>query len=173
MQLLVLSDSHGRADRVREVVSRCCGVDMILFLGDGLRDLSVLTPEETMRLCSVRGNCDGFSMLSDDTPEERFLSLDAYHVLMMHGHTHGVKSGTERLVAYAAARGADLVVFGHTHEPMATYLPAGTAVGNTVLTRPMHVFNPGSLGLPRYGEPSYGRIDLRRQGIVCSHGAWT
>lgn len=170
MQLLVLSDSHGRADRVREAVARCRGVDMILFLGDGLRDLSVLAPEDAMRLCSVRGNCDGFSLFSDGTPEERFLALDAYHILMMHGHTHGVKSGMERAVAYAAARGADLLLYGHTHEPMATYLPAGTAVGGVVLEKPMHVFNPGSIGLPRCGEPSYGRVDLLRGGIVCSHG---
>ena len=158
---------------MREVVSRCRGVDMILFLGDGLRDLSVLDPEMAMRLVSVRGNCDGFSFLGDcrdNTPEERFLALDSYHILMMHGHTHGVKGGMTHAVAYAAARGADLLLFGHTHEPTATYLPKGTAVGDTVLAKPMYVFNPGSLGAPRSGEPSYGRVDLLRGGIVCSHG---
>lgn len=171
MQLLVLSDSHGRADRVREAVSRCRGVDMILFLGDGLRDLSILDPASALRLCTVRGNCDGYSFLSDDTPEERFLALDEYHILMMHGHTHGVKGGMSRAVSCAAARGADLLLYGHTHEPMATYLPAGTVVGDTVLAKPMYVFNPGSLGAPRWGEPSYGRVDLRRGGIVCSHSS--
>ena len=169
--LLVLSDSHGRADRVREAVCRSRGVDRILFLGDGLRDLSVLSPEDETGLLAVRGNCDGFSFLSDGLPEERFLPLGAYHILMMHGHTHGVKSGWERAAAYAAARGADVLLFGHTHEPLSRYLPAGTVVGETVLTRPLHVFNPGSIGLPRGDAPSFGRIDLCEGGIVCSHGS--
>ncbi len=168
MQLLVLSDSHGRADRVREVIARGRGADMILFLGDGLRDLDIVEPEQAARLCAVRGNCDSF--LASDVPEERFLALGEYHILMMHGHTHNVKAGWERAAAYAAARGADLLLFGHTHEPMMTYLPAGMHVGDTVLAKPMYVCNPGSLGAPRQGGPSYGRIDLRPQGIVCSHG---
>ena len=169
-KILVFSDSHGRSDRVREVVQRGRGADMILFLGDGMRDLSLLDPEQAARLCAVRGNCDTFSAFSDDAPEERFLILGEYPILMMHGHTHGVKAGTERAVAYAAVRGASLLLYGHTHERHATYLPAGTVVGDTVLARPMYVFNPGSLGAPRYGEPSYGWVDLRPQGIVCSHG---
>jgi putative phosphoesterase len=170
MQLLVVSDTHGRADRLREAVMRARGADMILFLGDGLRDLSVLDEQASARLCAVRGNCDVFSSLSDGIPEERFLALDAYRILMLHGHTLDVKSGAFRAIRYAAERGADLLVFGHTHEPMATYLPEGTEVDGTLLSRPMYLFNPGSLGLPRGNAPSYGRIDLRPSGIVCSHG---
>ncbi len=170
ISLLVLSDSHGRADRVREAVARGRGADRILFLGDGLRDLSVLSPEDEAGLLAVRGNCDGFSFFADGLPEERFFPAHAYHILMMHGHTHGVKSGWERAAVYAAARGADVLLFGHTHEPISVYLPAGTTVGETVLARPLHVFNPGSIGLPHGGAPSFGRIDLRSDGIVCSHG---
>ncbi len=168
--LLILSDSHGRADRVREAVSRCRGVERILFLGDGLRDLAVLDAADESKVLAVRGNCDGFSFFADDLPEERFLPQGAYHILMMHGHTHGVKSGWGRAVAYAAARGADVLLFGHTHEAISVYLPEGTTVGETVLVRPMHVFNPGSIGAPRGDAPSFGRIDLRTDGIVCSHG---
>lgn len=169
MRLLVLSDSHGRVDRVREAVSRARGADMILFLGDGLRDLSLPDADDEARLCAVRGNCDT-SLFADDLPEERFLALGEYHILMMHGHTHDVKYGYARAVAYAASRGADLLIFGHTHEAMATYLPAGERIGGVTLAKPMHVFNPGSLGSPRGGSPSFGWIDLCSQGIVCSHG---
>ena len=144
---------------------------MILFLGDGLRDLSLVVGDAATRICAVRGNCDVFSFFAEDVPEERFLALDEYHILMMHGHTHDVKYGLDRAVAYAAARGADLLIFGHTHKAEDRYLPSGTVVGNTVLSKPMYVFNPGSLGCPREGGPSYGWIDLRPQGIVCSHGS--
>ncbi len=170
MRLLVLSDSHGRADRLRDAARRARSADMILFLGDGLRDLALLDDDDAARLCAVRGNCDAFSFFADDLPEERFLALDEYHILMMHGHTHDVKYGYARAVAYAASRGADLLLFGHTHEALATYLPEGTVMGGVTLEKPMHVFNPGSIGLPRGGAPSYGWVDLRPQGIVCSHG---
>ena len=144
---------------------------MILFLGDGLRDLSLLDADASARLCAVRGNCDVFSFLAEDVPEERFLALDEYHILMMHGHTHDVKYGLERAVTYAASRGADLLLFGHTHEQLSLYYPEGTVMGDTVLARPMYVFNPGSIGAPRGSGPSFGWIDLRSQGIVCSHGS--
>lgn len=170
MRLLVLSDSHGRADRVREAVNRAHGADMILFLGDGLRDLSLLDPDDEARLCAVRGNCDSFSFFSDDLPEERVLCLGEYHILMMHGHTRDVKYGYERAVAYAASRGVELLLFGHTHEALERYLPEGTNIGGVTLEKPMHVFNPGSIGAPRGNAPTYGLVDLRPQGIVCSHG---
>ena len=168
--LLVLSDSHGRADRVRDIVEYCRDADRILFLGDGLRDLSVLDASDEAKLLAVRGNCDGFSFLADGLPEERFFPIGAYHILMMHGHTHDVKSGWERAAAYAASRGADLLVYGHTHKAELHYLPAGTVVGEVVLDRPLHVFNPGSIGASYGGAATFGRVDLRADGIVCSCG---
>ena len=49
-------------------------------------------------------------------------------------------------------------------------LLAGSEVGGHVLSRSLYVLNPGSLGAPRGGAPSYGRVDLCAGGIVCSHG---
>ena len=45
MTLLVISDTHGREDRIRELLRLHREAEAVLFLGDGLRDL----PEE---LCS-------------------------------------------------------------------------------------------------------------------------
>lgn len=170
MTLLVLSDSHGRVERIREAISGHRGVDTVLFLGDGLRDLDALSLEERASVCAVRGNCDGFSFLGDDVPVERLLRFGDYTVLMMHGHTHGVKASLEHAAAYAASRGADLLLYGHTHMREERYLPAGTAVGEQVLEKPLYLLNPGSLGAPREGKPSYGLVDLTAKGIVLSHG---
>ena len=39
MRLLIVSDSHGRYERLSELLDRQRGVDALIFLGDGLADL--------------------------------------------------------------------------------------------------------------------------------------
>lgn len=171
IKLLAVSDTHGRFDRLLEAVSRHRNADTVLFLGDGLRDLSALPPDVSAKICAVRGNCDVFSIGGDgDVPNERFLCFGNYHILMMHGHTHGVKADDSRAVAYAARRGADVLLYGHTHTATERYLPEGSIADGIVLSKPMYVMNPGSLGSPRDGNPSYGLLDLCVGGIVTSIG---
>lgn len=168
VRLLVLSDSHGRRDRVLQAVSIHKGVDAILFLGDGLRDLSVLSDDLAAKCSSVRGNCDwGNGFWENEPPQELFLRFGEYAVLMMHGHHFHVKGGTERAISYAAAKGADLLLFGHTHMPIEQYLPADTLLPDGgCLTKPLYLMNPGSLG----DNGSYGLADLAACGILLSHG---
>ena len=91
IKLLVVSDSHGRADILRELSARHRDAEAILFLGDGIKDIDVISPIPTRAVCAVRGNCDWLSTFAYE--EERFLIFGNYHILMMHGHTRGVKSG--------------------------------------------------------------------------------
>lgn len=168
MTIIVISDSHGKADRVDEVLKLHSSADAFLFLGDGLRD--IFGREHTHRggiFAAVEGNCDGFSLFDATRyPREHLVTLGEYNILMMHGHTRGVKQGAERAMEYAASVGADILLYGHTHEPIEKYIPAGENVGETVLTKPLRVFNPGSLG---YGG-SYGLIQMRGKDILMSHG---
>ena len=60
-----MSDTHGRTDRVREVMRRTRAA-AVLFLGDGLRDLNEIHDGVVLR--SVRGNCD---FIGADIPETR------------------------------------------------------------------------------------------------------
>lgn len=170
LTLLALSDTHGRFDRLLEVTSRHKNADAVLFLGDGLRDLSELPHDVFQKTCAVRGNCDVFSVGSVDVPNERFLYFGDYRILMMHGHTHGVKADGMRALAYAASRGADVLLYGHTHTSFEQYFPDGYDAGGVILPKPIYVLNPGSLGSPRDGGPSYGLIDLSAGGIVTSIG---
>ena len=74
MTVLVFSDTHGRRDRVEELLSHHRRADAVLFLGDGIRDLPYETCTEGGRLfAGVRGNCDGF-FLSVRTEEMSPLS---------------------------------------------------------------------------------------------------
>lgn len=169
MKILVLSDTHGKGYRIAEVLERNRDYDALLFLGDGLRDFG---GDIYMGFAAVKGNCDGFSFLgeSSNVPAERVITLDGYSFLMMHGHTMSVKSGTERAVAYAHERGADVLLYGHTHIADERYYPIGSELCGTVTNRPMYSFNPGSLGEPRGGEPSFGVIEIRNGQILFSHG---
>ncbi len=169
MNIAVVSDSHGYVRnlselfRLQEALPRSERPEVLLHLGDGLRDLDRADIPPEVTVLSVRGNCDGFD--SFDTLFERMPSFGGYKMLMMHGHNVFVKSGISRAVAYAVERNADILLFGHTHKPLAQTFAAGETVGGKVLAKPLYVFNPGSLM-----EKSFGILGLSEKGILMSHG---
>ena len=167
MDFLIVSDTHGRADRLAEVLARS-RADGLLFLGDGLRDLSVVPDAFTLR--TVRGNCDFFGL--NEHPEERLEVFGATRILMMHGHRYGVKSGLGAALVAAVAREADVLLYGHTHRPEITHFAAGDVVGGEILQKPLIVLNPGSLGQPPDGKPTFGTLTVRANGILPSIGEY-
>ncbi len=165
MRLVILSDTHGRRERVSEVLTRSGDYDALLFLGDGLRDFD----EGILGLVCVRGNCDTFTF-GADAPAERMFYADGKKMLLMHGHEWGVKSGIERAAAHAYKLGADALLFGHTHMPLQIYYPAGSELCGIVTERPIYAFNPGSLGAQCLDEASFGAIEIRDGQMLFSHG---
>ena len=148
MNVLIFSDSHGRGELIGEVIARqITPPDAILFLGDGLRDLDLVDTGAAELYC-VRGNCD-FAAFGEE--EEQTLMLGGKRIFMTHGHRYGVKSGYGLAIARAVSRGADILLFGHTHEPCLQIAEKGTAVGGRTLERDLYVFNPGSLREGRFG----------------------
>ena len=166
MNILVVSDTHGRADRLRELSERV-RPDMLLFLGDGLRDLYVLP--ESLDVLAVRGNCDWSDR---DTPDERVVRIGKYTVFMTHGHRYGVKSSLEAAVAAAIAAGADVLLYGHTHRPMERCVAAGRMLAGIELPRGLTVLCPGSLGDPPDGVPSFGTLTVKNEGILAALGSF-
>ena len=164
MEILVVSDTHGRASRLAEVLERT-NADTLLFLGDGLRDLSVV-PEE-VAVYAVRGNCDFMGL---DTPDARIEIFGACRVCMTHGHRYGVKSTLTAAIRAAARRNADVLLYGHTHVPLERTLPAGYVVEDVVLSKPLTVLCPGSLGDPRDGSPTFGRLMIAPSGVLTGIG---
>ena len=97
MRILVLSDSHGAVEACRLAVEQSAP-DQILHLGDCVRDaerLHALFP--AIPLTGVPGNCDW----ADADNPERLIELGGVRILMMHGHTRGVKSSAMN-ACYAA-----------------------------------------------------------------------
>ena len=74
--------------------------------------------------------------------------------MITHGHYYYVSMGVEVLVGEARARGADIVMFGHTHKP---FLEEREGV---------IVLNPGSLSYPRQQghRGSYMIMEINEHG---------
>ncbi len=150
MKILVLSDSHGN------VQNMCTCVEMlhprhILHLGDCIRDaeeLRRLFPDIPMD--TVPGNCDW----GCPDPGERLIEVGGRRILMMHGHTRGVKETTMRARYAAKEYGADILLFGHTHRACVDYDGS------------LHMMNPGSIG--DRARPAYGVITIEGEKTDCS-----
>lgn len=164
MLFLVLSDSHGRQDLLRRVISSHKDIKHVLFLGDGIAEFSALADEFPDRhFRAVRGNMDAFSLAARGEEEEIF-ELYGVRVMMAHGHRYGVKGGTAAYEAHAHAHGARVAIYGHTHIPEARY---DSETG-------LYIFNPGSIGRPYHGRPTFGLLDILPDGsVVLSHGEET
>ena len=75
-------------------------------------------------------------------------------MLITHGHYYYVSLDTQEIRRQALTRGADIVMFGHTHRPL---LEIG---------RDVTLLNPGSLSYPRQEgrRPSFIIMELDSQG---------
>lgn len=165
MHYLVISDTHGQAEKLRHVFSNQNTLPKALFfLGDGMRDLEDTVPANVQTV-AVRGNCDWSSAFAD-VPTEQTVCFDGIHFMLMHGHEHGVKYGLEPAMKYAVLHGADVLLFGHTHRRAELMLPAESRLDDLVLQRPLYVFNPGSLGY----DNSFGTVTVQKGELLFGFG---
>ena len=156
MEILVFSDSHGRAGKIEEAIKlQVKKPDAIIFLGDGLRDIQGIE-SDGIPVLSVVGNCDVGSIFSHDAAEERCVILGDKRVFFTHGHRYGVKNTLMPLLSEAASREADIVLFGHTHEGVEGELCENNEYG-IKLEKPLYIMNPGSIGTYPY---SFGVITV-------------
>lgn len=109
---IVISDTHGAKDKLKSLLGVFNAADALIFLGDGLCDLSVIENELTVPLIKVRGNCD-----LKAAERERVLEIGNHRFLLTHGDAYGVKR--ERLGLYyrALELKCDYALYGHTHLP--------------------------------------------------------
>ena len=169
MTLLILSDSHGRPDHIREAIRRV-RPDGILFAGDGLRDLSDI--DFPCPLWAVSGNCDWSTPLIVngcilETETEELITVGGIRILLMHGHKHSVKSSLLPAIYRAMETEADILVFGHTHMPIEHHLLPDDPKSLLPVSKPLTLFNPGSIGS---SEASFGTITIRGGQALCGHG---
>ena len=144
MKILVLSDSHSALRFMRSCIESV-KPEAVVHLGDHYDDAETLAQEYPhIRFHTVPGNCDRHRC-PPNTPQILAYNIGGVMLYMTHGHLHGVKSDTGRLLAAARDADAKAVLFGHTHESVCYQEEDG-----------LWVLNPGSCG---YGGGSAGIIE--------------
>ena len=149
MKVLIVSDTHRKNDIYFNIV-KLHKPDMVIHCGDAEGSEYALTEAADCPVHIVLGNNDFFSEL----PRELELQVGKYKVWVSHGHTYYVSMGNEQIKHEAAARGVDIVCYGHTHRPVIDQ------------KGPVIALNPGSLSYPRQENrrPSYIIMETDRSG---------
>ncbi len=144
-KIIVTSDTHGDRSLIERVREQAGDYDLWFHAGDRFDDVDDLSGE----VHAVCGNVD----YSEDNAE-KILEVGEHRVLITHGHHHHVKSGLTGLYFRAKEAGATVVVFGHTHQRLATEEDG------------ILFFNPGSLCRPKDGKgPAYGILTIENADI--------
>ena len=153
MRILVVSDTHNKHEYLDMAIEEV-QPDRIFHLGDGDGCEIYMEAVAGCPVEIVRGNCDFASTL----PAEVVMRVGAHVVMLTHGHYYQVNYGTEELIEAAREKGADVVMYGHTHVPE-------ISEHHGVL-----VINPGSISYPRqHGkEPSYAVVEVDEKGEFSS-----
>ncbi len=138
MEIVVVSDSHGRIEVLQQIRERHPNADAYLHCGDSETD-----EEHLDSFASVQGNNDMYYSY----PEQRVIDLGECKILLIHGHQHYYATRVPDIAARAKRIGCTMAFFGHTH---VFY----TAVENGVL-----MVNPGSVYHNRDGSlPCYALV---------------
>ena len=113
--------------------------DLILHAGDA-GHMSILNElQDVAPTISVRGNADPLDLI-DALPDQWRVTIGRRTILLLHGDRGRSAIATARA---AAGAGIDLVVFGHSHQPLIE------------LAGPTILFNPGSPTERRW-NPHFG-----------------
>ena len=144
MKLLVISDTHRNISNAVSLIEEH-KPDTVIHLGDiadDCDDLRYTFPMQKM-IC-VLGNNDFFVK---SYPLEVVREIGGKKFFMCHGHKYNVKYGLFALMKRAREVGADVVLYGHTHERYCEY-------DGDIL-----VMNPGS-------TRTYGIIEIDNKGNI-------
>lgn len=141
MRVLICSDTHKKHENFIKVIENEGPFDLLIHCGDTEGGEYLISQAAGCHCEMVLGNNDYFSAL----PREALFQLGGKTVWVVHGHTYYVSLNLETIKEEARLRGADVVMFGHTHRPVIDD-------SDDVLC-----INPGSLSYPRQMDhrPTY------------------
>lgn len=153
MKILVFSDSHEDIEPMIKVAEKMTP-DLIIHLGDHVSDAVELEqhfPEIPFEY--VSGNCDLNSFISSS----KTLKIENKTIFLTHGDEYGVRSGTSGIYKEGKKRNVDIILFGHTHQPVVK-----NKQGITLM-------NPGRIGRQARGfwQASFGIIEIA-ETVDCS-----
>ncbi|MFC7204848.1 metallophosphoesterase [Haloferax namakaokahaiae] len=134
------TDSHRLTGRTLEAVREA---DLVVHAGDFMRE-PVLDAfiDESSQFLAVYGNNDDAG-IRDRIPEARNFTYGGIEFAM----THTRRGGPQALTLFGRERGADAVVFGHSHRP--TFDATGA----------IPLINPGSHAQPRGHRKAHAELE--------------
>ncbi|MDR0690752.1 MAG: metallophosphoesterase [Streptococcaceae bacterium] len=147
-KILVISDSHGDCEIVKDIRDRYKNkVDLLFHNGDS--ELS--NDEKFWQSFFVVGGNNDFA----DFKDEQLTTLGQDLILQTHGHRYGINFGLEQLTLAAQQKKATIVLFGHLHR-----ISCEKRQGILFV-------NPGSITQPRgpIKEKSYAILSLEEDLI--------
>lgn len=150
MKVLICSDTHKKHDNYLKVLEEEGPFEFLIHCGDTDGGEYLISEAAGCPCEIIMGNNDFFS----DLPRERIFDMGGKKVWVTHGHNYYVSLDTAIIKEEAAAKGAQVVMFGHTHRPI---IEDGSVL----------CVNPGSLSYPRQAnrKPSYIVLDIDDMGL--------
>lgn len=153
MRVLVISDSHGKNDDVKQVIQQVGEVDMMIHLGDierGDEYIRSIAMCDSSQVYMVMGNND----YNLELPQQQEIIIAGKRVFITHGHRFYVNGGVDRLRQFGLDNQYDIVMYGHTHVPFLS------------IEDNITILNPGSLSYPRQDDrkQTYTLIDIDDNG---------
>lgn len=115
MKAVIMSDSHKNFQSIIDIMTQEADADLIIHAGDvhkDVEDIGDAYPE--YKLEYVLGNNDFYVQ----APYNRVFTFGGKTVFLTHGHEYSVKRSLIRLKQKAQEIGANICVFGHTHQSM-------------------------------------------------------
>ena len=153
MKFFVISDTHGKIDKVKQVYERLTGIDYLIHLGDLQSDALALEQELGVKVISIKGNMDG----SHSSNDYKILETEFGGILLVHGHMEKVKFSLQNLLYRAHELNCKAVFFGHTHDSF-----YGEYDG-------IYLLNPGSLSFPKDSDKaSYAIVHTKKDEFHAS-----
>jgi putative phosphoesterase len=151
MRIAVISDTHipDRAEDIPpEVLKELRKADLVIHAGD-LVELNVLDKLKAAckEVVAVQGNMDPYEVKSK-LPEKTIIKVGAFRIGVMHGY--GPADGLLTLLADSFKEDkVDVIIFGHSHTPLARKIDK------------IIYFNPGSLTDKMFSPfNAYGIIEV-------------
>ncbi len=156
VRILVISDTHldqltpGIPDIVLHEVKNC---DLVIHAGDFTGEGCYRQLNSLADITAVQGNMD-CAAISGLLPVKLLTTVENVKI----GVVHGIGS-PQRALQYArsAFQATDIIVFGHSHQPMNEQVDG------------VLMFNPGSPTDPRRADfPTYGVIEINNDRFQAS-----
>lgn len=147
MKIVLMSDSHGNSNAIKDVILANRDADYFYHLGDVCDD-----PEKFGNVTFIKGNNDFWY----DLPDNIIAHFGSFSVYMTHSHRlygYGV-SRKHALAKLAKDNGCNMIWYGHTH------------VYDDTSSSGVRILNPGSLYYNRdYSDPCYMVIEINENNV--------